>query len=147
MRKNLPRCFKNYKNYVCIIGCSEIKIERPFNLNSRAQTWSSYKHSNTMKYLIGITPAGAVSFLSHGWGDRVSHKEIILKSSFLDYLQHGDWMLADRGFTIAEKLASCGATLKIPHFTKGKHKCQEKKLMHLEQYQMYAYMLRESLVD
>ena len=61
-----------------------------------------------MKYLIGITPAGAVSFLSHGWGDRVSDKEIILKSSFLDYLQHGDWMLADRGFTIAEKLASCG---------------------------------------
>ena len=68
-RNNLPRCFKNYKNCVCIIDCSEIKIERPFNLNSRAQTWST---SNTIKYLIGITPAGAVSFLSHGWGGRVS---------------------------------------------------------------------------
>ena len=120
LRKNLPRCFKNYKSCVCIIDCSEIKIERSFNLNSRAQTWSNYKHSNTIKYLIGITPAGAVSFLSHGWGGRVSDKEITLKSRFLDYLQHGDCILADRGFTIAAELASCGATLKIPHLTKGK---------------------------
>ena len=58
LRKNLPRRFENYKNCVCIIGCSEIKSE--IN-NSRAQTWSNYKHSNTIKYLIGITPAGAVS--------------------------------------------------------------------------------------
>ena len=58
--------------------------------------------------------------MSHGWGSHVSDKEITLKSSFLDYLQDGDGILADRGFTIAEELASCGATLKIPHFTKGK---------------------------
>ena len=120
LRKNLPRCFKSCKNCVCIIDCSEIKIERPFNLNSRAQAWSNCKHSNTVKYLIGITPAGVGSFLSHGWGGRVSDKEITLKSRFLHFLQHGDYILADRGFTIAEKLASCGATLKIPHLAKGK---------------------------
>ena len=120
LRKNLPRCFKSWKNCVCIIDCSEIKIERPFNLNSRAQAWSNCKHSNTVKYLIGITPAGVGSFLSHGWGGRVSDKEITLKSRFLHFLQHGDYILADRGFTIAEKLASCGATLKIPHLAKGK---------------------------
>ena len=62
----------------------------------------------------------AVSFLSHGWGGRVSDNEITLKSRFLDYLQHGDCILADLGFTIAEELASCGATLKIPHLAKEK---------------------------
>ena len=62
----------------------------------------------------------AVSFLSHGWGGRVSDNEITLKSRFLDYLQHGDCILADRGFTIGEELASCGATLKIPHLAKEK---------------------------
>ena len=46
---------------------------------------SNYKHSNTIKYLIGITPAGAVSSLSHGWGGRVS-KEITLKSMGTAYL-------------------------------------------------------------
>ena len=73
-RKNFPRCFKNCKNCVCIIDCSEIKIERHFNLNSRAQTWSNYKHSNTMIYLLETPPAGAVSFLCHGWRGRVSDK-------------------------------------------------------------------------
>ena len=58
--------------------------------------------------------------MSHGWGGRVSDNEITLKSRFLDYLQHGDCILADRGFTIAEELASCGATLKIPHLAKEK---------------------------
>ena len=54
----------------------------------RAQIWSCYKHSNTMKYLTGITSAGVVNFLSHGWGGCVSVKEITLTSRFLDYLQH-----------------------------------------------------------
>ena len=48
-----------------------------------------------MKYLIGITLAGAVSFSSHGWVGRVSDKEITLKSRFLDYFQHEDSILAD----------------------------------------------------
>ena len=41
-----------------------------------------------MKYLIGITSAVVVSFLSHGWGGCVSVKEITLTSWFLDYLQY-----------------------------------------------------------
>ena len=67
-------------------------------------------------------------FLSHGWGGRASDKEITLRSRFLDYLQHGDCILADRGFAIAEELGSCGATLKIPHFTKGKTQMSGKEV-------------------
>lgn len=51
-----------------IIDCFEIFIERPSKLHGRAETWSSYKHHNTVKFLIGITPQGAGSFLSKGWG-------------------------------------------------------------------------------
>ena len=43
------------------------------NLLARVQTYSSHKH-NTVKYLIGITPQGTVSFISDGWGGRVSDK-------------------------------------------------------------------------
>ena len=67
IRRHLPRSFKNnLKDCVCIINCSEIFIERPKNLKAGAQTWSNYKHNNTSKYLIGITPARAISFLSLG---------------------------------------------------------------------------------
>ena len=51
----LPKCFeKKFRDCICIIDCSEVFIERPKNLIARAQTWSNYKHSNTIKYLVGI---------------------------------------------------------------------------------------------
>ena len=86
-------------------------------MNARAQTWLSYKNNNTIKYFISITPAG---FLSHGWEGRVSDKDITNKRGFLDLLETGDLVLADRGFTIDLELATKGATLEIPKFTKGK---------------------------
>ena len=73
LRKTLPMDFrKNCPNCVVIIDCFEIFIDRPSDLNARAQTYSSYKHHNTVKYLIGITPQGSVSFISDGWGGRAS---------------------------------------------------------------------------
>ncbi|XP_056451867.1 uncharacterized protein LOC130386972 [Gadus chalcogrammus] len=119
--KNMPKCFKpKYKHCRCIIDCTEIFINRPTNLTSRAQTYSNYKSHNTIKYLIGMSPSGAISFLSAGWGGRVSDKQITAESGFYDLLEHNDEILADRGFTIRDELATRGATLRIPHFTKGK---------------------------
>ena len=121
IRYNLPQCFKKkYRDAVCIIDCSEIFIQRPNNLTAQAQTWSNYKHNNTVKYLIGISPSGAVMFLSSGWGGRVSDKQITIDSGFIDKLAAGDCILADRGFNVKAELAVKGAVLKIPSFTKGK---------------------------
>ena len=35
-----------------------------------------FRHHNTVKYLIGITPQGTVCFISDGWGGRVSDKHL-----------------------------------------------------------------------
>ena len=121
LKKNLPKCFKKkYKKCVCIIDCTEIFIERPLDLNARAQTWSNYKNHNTIKYLVACTPAGAVSFLSEGWGGRVSDKQITIESGFLEKIEHGDQILADRGFTVDKEIATQGGILEIPAFTKGR---------------------------
>ena len=69
-RKKLLSSFSSFKNCVCIIDCIEIFIEEPQNQLARAQVYSNYKSHNKVKYLIGITPACAVSFLSYGWGGR-----------------------------------------------------------------------------
>ena len=129
LRKNLPRCFRRkYKNCSCIIDCTEIFIERPMNLNARAQTWSNYKNHNTIKYLVVCSPTGAVTFLSSGWGGRVSDKEITIRSGFLNWVERGDQILADRGFTVEEEIATMGGILEIPSFTKGKERLSAKEV-------------------
>ena len=70
--------------------------------------------------MIGISPAGAVTSLSHGWGGRISDKQLKIESGFLDLQTFGDSILPDRGFLIAEKVATRGAVLAIPSFTRGK---------------------------
>ena len=88
-------------------------------MNACAQTYSNYKSPNTIKCLISITPSGGISFLSASWGGKASDKLITLNSGFLDMLSPGDCVLADRGFLV-EELATVGAVLRIPAFTRGK---------------------------
>ena len=87
---------------------------------ARAQTWSSYKHHNTVKLLMGITPQGAISFISKGWGGRVTDKHITEHCGVLNYILPGDVVLADRGFDIQDIVGSQCAKVKIPAFTRGK---------------------------
>ena len=76
IRTSLPASFKKkWKDVVGIFDYSEVFIERPKNLTAHAQTWSNYKHNNTAKYLISITPSGTVMFLSAGWGGTVLDKQ------------------------------------------------------------------------
>lgn len=87
---------------------------------ARAQTWSNYKHHNTIKFLIGIAPQGFVTFISSAWGGRASDKRITEDSGLLNNLLPGDVVLADRGFNIGDSVGLFCASLKIPAFTKGK---------------------------
>ena len=120
--RSMPQCFKfsfGTKTTV-IIDCFEIFIDKPTNLLARAQTFSSYKHHNTIKVLIGITPQGTIAFVSEAWGGRTSDKFLTENCGILSKLVPGDMVMADRGFTIHESVAFKRAKLVIPAFTKGK---------------------------
>lgn len=62
-----------------------------------------------------------ISFISKSWGGRCSDKFITENSGFLQFLSPGDIVLADRGFTIGESVATMGSELRIPAFTRGKN--------------------------
>ena len=111
---SLPRCFRGkYVNAVCIIDCFEIFIQRPSLLAAQTATYSHYKHHNTVKFLIGITPTGSISFVSQAWGGRASDKVITQRCDILKYFEYRDLVLADWGFNISNELAVCGAHLCI----------------------------------
>uniref|UniRef100_A0A3P8NI01 THAP-type domain-containing protein n=1 Tax=Astatotilapia calliptera TaxID=8154 RepID=A0A3P8NI01_ASTCA len=115
-----PQFTDTFGNRVAIIvDCFEIRTERPSNLKARAQTYSHYKGTHTMKYLIRITPQGAISFISKGWGGRASDKHITEQCGILNKLLPGDVVLADRGFDIRDAVGMMCAEVKIPAFTRG----------------------------
>ena len=120
--QTMPQCFQYSfgKKTTVIIDCFEVFIEKPTNLLARAQTFSSYKHHNTVKVLIGITPQGSISFGSKTWGGRTSDKFLTENCGLMNKLLPGDLVVADRGFTIHDIVALKRAELAIPAFTKGK---------------------------
>ena len=125
MEENMPMIFKQlYPRCRCIIDCSEIYIETPTSFDARAQTYSNYKKHNTINFLIGITPCGTISFLSQCWGGRVSDKNLTQESGFLNRIEPGDIILADRGFTVGEDIRR----LEIPAFTRGKKQLSQEEV-------------------
>ncbi len=70
--------------------------------------------------MIGISPQGAVTFISKAWGGRVSDVYLTEHSDLLENLQAGDLILADRGFTIHESAGLYCGEVKLPPFTRGK---------------------------
>ncbi len=122
MRTLTPKCFlRNFSEKVAvIIDCFEIRIQKPSTLKAKIETFSHYKNTNTAKYLMAITAHGHISFLSDGYGGRISDKSITEQCGVLDHLLPGDVVLADRGFNIYELVAEQQAQLNIPSFTRGR---------------------------
>ncbi|XP_033726625.1 uncharacterized protein LOC117341433 [Pecten maximus] len=120
IRENLPDSFKPYPSTRIILDCTEVFVEVPSAMLAQSETWSNYKHHNTYKVLVGVSPNGVVTFVSELWGGRVSDKMITKESGVLDLLESGDNVMADRGFEIADILPA-GVALNIPPF-KGNRK-------------------------
>ena len=125
--KTMSMCFREtFKKCAVIIDCFEIFIEKPSD--ARATTYSQYKHHNTIKILIGITPQGTISFISEPWGGRVSDVYLTENNGLLSKLDPGDVILADRGFTIQESASLYCAEVVIPAFTKNKPQLSKKEI-------------------
>ena len=115
----MPSVFKQiYPMTRVIIDCTEIFVEMASSFRSQSATYSSYKSHNTAKGLIGISPAGAVTFVSDLYAGRSSDKQITKDGGILDLLEEGDSIMADKGFEIADDLPK-GVTLNIPLFLRG----------------------------
>ena len=130
IRQNLPSSFKRMGYHKCrvILDCTEVYIERPKSLKAQATTWSDYKSHNTIKFLVGISPTGFITFLSDCYGGRASDKHIVLESGFLELLERDDQVMADRGFQITEDLLLKFCSLVVPPGARAKSQFSEKEV-------------------
>ena len=117
----MPDQFKElFPNCRVIIDCMEMKVQTPSSLLLHSEFYSSYKSSTTLKSLIGITPAGAISFISSLYTGSISDKEITRRSGIIELLEPGDGVMADKGFTIEDLLIPIKCHLNIPPFLRAK---------------------------
>ena len=119
VRKNMPKEFAQYPTTRIILDCNELFIQRPSAMLAQSETWSDYKHHNTWKLLVGITPNGQVTFLSQLWGGRVSDKQTTRESGVLELLEAGDNVMVDQGFDIAGIVPN-GVAVNMPPFLAGR---------------------------
>ena len=117
IQSTMPAAFKElYPHTTAIIDATEIRVLIPSSLLLQSQTYSSYKSKNTFKALIAISPTGHVIFVSSLHTDCISDTQLVEQSRFLSFLQSGDEIMADRGFTIENLLTPLGVRLNIPPF-------------------------------
>lgn len=103
-----------------IIDCTEFKVQTPSSLVLHSEFYSSYKSATTLKGLVGITPNVSVSFISKLYTGSISDREVVKRCGFLDLLEDGDGVMADKGFTIEDLLSPLKCSLNIAPFLSQK---------------------------
>ena len=111
-----------FTKYATIIDCTEVCIEQPSDLLCKG---SSLQAPSTLKFLIGITPPGTVSYILKN----VLEAKCLIKKSTLVYLL----------------LQSCfyrwyNTEIKVPSFTMGKKQLEKYRLIGVGSYPLCKLM-------
>lgn len=130
--QNLPKAFEKFKSVRIILDCTEIRIPHYNCLKCRILSYSHYKGTNTIKYLIGITPGGLISFVSAGYGGRASDKKIFEESNLLEMLEPLDSVMVDKGFLIKSACKDKGVNVIQPPFLRKNQLSKEEATLSLE---------------
>lgn len=118
VKDNMPEAFRrHYPNTSAIIDCTEIPTEMPKKIERRNFMYSQYKGGYTLKFLISCTPLGLIYYMSKSYGGRASDCFITNDCGFIDLIEPGDVILADKGFpSIQADVEGKNAVFVMPPF-------------------------------
>lgn len=118
---NMPKCFDNFRKVRVILDCTEVQLAKFKCLKCRILSYSQYKGHHTIKYLVGVTPGGIISFVSAGYGGRASDRKIFEESNILNLLEpYVDEIMVDKGFLITSLCEEEGIGVIHPPFLRKK---------------------------
>ena len=129
VQATMPTDFKEkFPTSRVIIDCTEVRCKMPSSLLLNSELFSSYKNHVPLKGLVGISPSGAITFISQLNTGSISDQEIVIRSGFLSQkFENGDTVMADKGFQIAD-IFPLGVKLNIPPFLGANTQCLLKML-------------------
>ncbi|KAL3216375.1 hypothetical protein MRX96_033124 [Rhipicephalus microplus] len=117
---NLPQCFEEYKEVRVVLDCTEVAVEKSHCASCRILTYSHYKGTHTAKLLVGVSPAGLITFVSCGFGGRTSDRTCVEKSGVLEKLDSfEDDVMVDKGFNLGSLCENLGLGVVQPPFLCG----------------------------
>ena len=123
--EHMPQDFgKKFPKTRVILDATETPIQKPSHVDAQSVTWSTYKHKNTLKTMIGCTPRGVVSYVSDTYGGSASDRQIVEKSKLLkpeeEMFRKKDSVMADRGIMVQDLFAARDVFVNTPTMLKGK---------------------------
>lgn len=115
-----------------ILDGTEVAIEKPRDVSDQSASWSTYKHKNTVKTIIGITPRGQVSYISDVYGGSASDRQIIERSDLVkdgSLFERGDSIMSDRGIMVQDIFWHLGVSVNTPTPLRNKTQLSSKEVV------------------
>ncbi|XP_058630013.1 uncharacterized protein LOC131539429 [Onychostoma macrolepis] len=127
IRATMPSVFGKYSDTQVIVDCTELKCQTPSSLLLQREMFSQYKSHTTLKGMIGVSPHGAVTFVSSLYSGAVSDKELFRQSGIIPLLDKDMAVMVDKGFRI-DDLVPC-EVYRPPFLTKKSQLSHEEVLV------------------
>lgn len=130
IERNMSLCFTKFRGVTCVLDCTEIHIQAPKSVRCRLKFYSQYKSDFTIKFMVDVTPAGLIHFLSPAFGGRASDKAIFNYTEVIkNFEETRDSVMVDKGFLIEDECVLNRIKLIRPPFLRKKRQLSEKDAM------------------
>ena len=117
---NMPKCFEGFGNVRVVLDCTEVSVERHSCLDCRISSYSHYHGGESVKVMIGCSPAGTITFVSDCYGGKASDKKIFTDSGLVEMLEsYVDAVMVDKGFMIDDECLFNAVELIRPPFLRN----------------------------
>ncbi|GAA6223191.1 uncharacterized protein LOC108878250 isoform X1 [Lates japonicus] len=101
VKVKLPSEFDGiYSDTHVILDCTELRCQTPSSLLLQSEVFSTYKSHCTFKAVVGMSPHGALTFVSALFEGSMSDKEVFRRSGITSLLTPDMAVMVDKGFLV-----------------------------------------------